>query len=236
MLQKPHLNQFPLSRAHFIRYIWWAKPICFSFKQFVGVCVCVFTKSIWLTSKATKNRIRETQKWSWERVRRMEEHVHSLNITFTGICCFLLQVEGDGRRGLKVQLLDYLLETLQCNFSHFSEDAVTASADIKLCPEDGSRKLCISKAWGNGGCGRKLLSFIVLNNILYFNFYILNKEFVKKSAKEILSVCVSVPSSFFAEFKVYKRRWAVLILFAFYSASNSMQWIQYSIINNIVSR
>lgn len=38
------------------------------------------------------------------------------------------------------------------------------------------------------------------------------------------------------EFKVYKRRWAVLILFAFYSASNSMQWIQYSIINNIVSR
>ncbi|KAM7344815.1 histamine transporter isoform 1-T6 [Cochliomyia hominivorax] len=38
------------------------------------------------------------------------------------------------------------------------------------------------------------------------------------------------------EYKVYKRRWAVLILFAFYSASNSMQWIQYSIINNIVTR
>ncbi|KAL5287119.1 hypothetical protein ACFFRR_008205 [Megaselia abdita] len=36
------------------------------------------------------------------------------------------------------------------------------------------------------------------------------------------------------EFKVYKRRWAVLILFAFYSASNAMQWIQYSIINNII--
>ncbi|XP_037827907.1 feline leukemia virus subgroup C receptor-related protein 2 [Lucilia sericata] len=38
------------------------------------------------------------------------------------------------------------------------------------------------------------------------------------------------------EYKVYKRRWAVLILFAFYSASNSMQWIQYSIINNIVTK
>lgn len=36
------------------------------------------------------------------------------------------------------------------------------------------------------------------------------------------------------DFKVYKRRWAVLILFAFYSASNAMQWIQYSIINNII--
>ncbi|XP_055374336.1 feline leukemia virus subgroup C receptor-related protein 2 isoform X2 [Condylostylus longicornis] len=38
------------------------------------------------------------------------------------------------------------------------------------------------------------------------------------------------------DFKVYKRRWAVLILFAFYSASNAMQWIQYSIINNIITK
>lgn len=38
------------------------------------------------------------------------------------------------------------------------------------------------------------------------------------------------------EFKVYKRRWAVLILFTFYSAANAMQWIQYSIINNIITK
>ncbi|KAH8394844.1 hypothetical protein KR222_007895, partial [Zaprionus bogoriensis] len=37
-------------------------------------------------------------------------------------------------------------------------------------------------------------------------------------------------------YKVYARRWAVLILFVFYSASNAMQWIQYTIINNIVTR
>ncbi|KAL7735411.1 hypothetical protein ACLKA6_019530 [Drosophila palustris] len=37
-------------------------------------------------------------------------------------------------------------------------------------------------------------------------------------------------------YKVYARRWAVLILFVFYSASNAMQWIQYTIINNIITR
>ncbi|KAH8321343.1 hypothetical protein KR074_002303 [Drosophila pseudoananassae] len=37
-------------------------------------------------------------------------------------------------------------------------------------------------------------------------------------------------------YKVYARRWAVLFLFVFYSASNSMQWIQYTIINNIITR
>ncbi|XP_014473180.1 PREDICTED: feline leukemia virus subgroup C receptor-related protein 2 [Dinoponera quadriceps] len=36
------------------------------------------------------------------------------------------------------------------------------------------------------------------------------------------------------ETKIYKRRWLVLIIFVLYSASNSMQWIQYSIITNIV--
>ncbi|KAH8372621.1 hypothetical protein KR009_001279 [Drosophila setifemur] len=37
-------------------------------------------------------------------------------------------------------------------------------------------------------------------------------------------------------YKVYARRWAVLILFVFYSSSNAMQWIQYTIINNIITR
>lgn len=38
------------------------------------------------------------------------------------------------------------------------------------------------------------------------------------------------------ETKIYKRRWLILIIFVLYSASNSMQWIQYSIIANIVTR
>lgn len=38
------------------------------------------------------------------------------------------------------------------------------------------------------------------------------------------------------KYKTYKRRWLVLFLFVFYSASNSSQWIQYSIIANVVSK
>ncbi|XP_037046859.1 feline leukemia virus subgroup C receptor-related protein 2 [Bradysia coprophila] len=39
-----------------------------------------------------------------------------------------------------------------------------------------------------------------------------------------------------ADFQVYKRRWVVLVIFTLYSASNALQWIQYSIIANIVQR
>ncbi|XP_067212022.1 heme transporter FLVCR2 isoform X2 [Linepithema humile] len=38
------------------------------------------------------------------------------------------------------------------------------------------------------------------------------------------------------ETKVYTRRWLILVIFVLYSASNAMQWIQYSIIANIVTR
>lgn len=38
------------------------------------------------------------------------------------------------------------------------------------------------------------------------------------------------------EIKIYKKRWLMLVLFVLYSASNAMQWIQYSIIANIVMR
>lgn len=38
------------------------------------------------------------------------------------------------------------------------------------------------------------------------------------------------------EFKVYKRRWAVLAIFTLYSSSNALQWIQYSIIANIIQK
>ncbi|XP_076234624.1 choline/ethanolamine transporter flvcr2a isoform X2 [Calliopsis andreniformis] len=43
------------------------------------------------------------------------------------------------------------------------------------------------------------------------------------------------PLSQVVETKVYKRRWLILMIFVFYSASNAMQWIQYSIIANIVT-
>lgn len=36
------------------------------------------------------------------------------------------------------------------------------------------------------------------------------------------------------EYVVYPIRWAVLFIFVFYSASNSMQWIQYSIIQDAI--
>lgn len=36
------------------------------------------------------------------------------------------------------------------------------------------------------------------------------------------------------ETKIYAKRWLILIIFVLYSASNAMQWIQYSIISNIV--
>lgn len=39
-----------------------------------------------------------------------------------------------------------------------------------------------------------------------------------------------------SDFKVYKRRWLVLIIFTFYSASNALQWIQFSIIANVIQR
>jgi len=46
----------------------------------------------------------------------------------------------------------------------------------------------------------------------------------------------SISTFYFLGYKVYARRWAVLILFVFYSSSNAMQWIQYTIINNIITR
>ncbi|KAG7203314.1 hypothetical protein KM043_010403 [Ampulex compressa] len=39
-----------------------------------------------------------------------------------------------------------------------------------------------------------------------------------------------------AETKIYKKRWLILMIFVLYSAGNSVQWIQYSIISNIVVR
>lgn len=46
----------------------------------------------------------------------------------------------------------------------------------------------------------------------------------------------SILRIFPGEFKVYTRRWIVLAIFVFYSASNAMQWIQFSIIANVVQK
>ncbi|CAG9768817.1 unnamed protein product [Ceutorhynchus assimilis] len=39
-----------------------------------------------------------------------------------------------------------------------------------------------------------------------------------------------------APIKVFKRRWAILLIYVLYSAANSFQWMEYSIIANIVMR
>ncbi|KAK7576443.1 hypothetical protein V9T40_012729 [Parthenolecanium corni] len=39
-----------------------------------------------------------------------------------------------------------------------------------------------------------------------------------------------------SECRLYPRRWLILILFVFYSMSNAMQWIQYSIISDVITK
>lgn len=41
---------------------------------------------------------------------------------------------------------------------------------------------------------------------------------------------------FTGEYRMYGRRWIILAIFTLYSASNALQWIQYSIIANIVEK
>jgi len=36
--------------------------------------------------------------------------------------------------------------------------------------------------------------------------------------------------------KVYKKRWLMLIIYMIYNGTNSSQWIEYSIITNIITR
>lgn len=36
--------------------------------------------------------------------------------------------------------------------------------------------------------------------------------------------------------KVYKRRWIIITLYILYSAINALQWIQYAIISNIITK
>ncbi|CAK9813790.1 Uncharacterized MFS-type transporter C09D4.1 [Anthophora quadrimaculata] len=59
-------------------------------------------------------------------------------------------------------------------------------------------------------------------------------KMVKSSADYVKAIESGVQPTQVTETKVYKRRWLILMIFVLYSASNAMQWIQYSIISNIV--
>ncbi|KAF7996263.1 hypothetical protein HCN44_001895 [Aphidius gifuensis] len=48
--------------------------------------------------------------------------------------------------------------------------------------------------------------------------------------------CETQPTHQAVETKIYPMRWAVLAIFVFYSASNAAQWIQYSIIPDVVKK
>ncbi|XP_069675450.1 choline/ethanolamine transporter flvcr2b [Periplaneta americana] len=56
--------------------------------------------------------------------------------------------------------------------------------------------------------------------------------------KEVPSISLSLQEAVAAptpaRCKLYKRRWLMLLIFVLYSMSNAMQWIQYSIITNII--
>ncbi|XP_031831355.1 choline/ethanolamine transporter flvcr2a isoform X2 [Nomia melanderi] len=60
-------------------------------------------------------------------------------------------------------------------------------------------------------------------------------KMAKSSADYAKAIESGVQSTQVVETKVYKRRWLILMIFVVYSASNAMQWIQYSIIVNIVT-
>lgn len=38
------------------------------------------------------------------------------------------------------------------------------------------------------------------------------------------------------EFKLYPRRWLILAIYLLYSGANSFQWMEYSIITNIITK
>lgn len=62
----------------------------------------------------------------------------------------------------------------------------------------------------------------------------LEEKMTKSSADYVKAIESGVQLTQVVETKVYRRRWLILMIFVLYSASNAMQWIQYSIIANIV--
>jgi len=63
------------------------------------------------------------------------------------------------------------------------------------------------------------------------------------ATKEVPSISLDVQGSPLQQqqqqpvpYKLYKRRWPILFIFVLYSMSNAMQWTQYAIINDIITR
>ncbi|XP_053662494.1 feline leukemia virus subgroup C receptor-related protein 2 [Anopheles marshallii] len=63
-----------------------------------------------------------------------------------------------------------------------------------------------------------------------------SSDLIKPPATNGSNATLDKPALPAGEFRMYKRRWIVLTIFVMYSASNALQWIQYSIIANIVQR
>ncbi|XP_015108492.1 uncharacterized MFS-type transporter C09D4.1 [Diachasma alloeum] len=59
-------------------------------------------------------------------------------------------------------------------------------------------------------------------------------EMGRTSSDYVKAVECGVPPTQVVETKIYRRRWLILSIFVLYSACNAMQWIQYSIIGNII--
>lgn len=55
-----------------------------------------------------------------------------------------------------------------------------------------------------------------------------NEEFLKNDPKVTLSKLES--------FKLYRRRWFILFLYVMYATSSAMQWVEYCIITNIITK
>ncbi|EAA11941.4 feline leukemia virus subgroup C receptor-related protein 2 [Anopheles arabiensis] len=63
-----------------------------------------------------------------------------------------------------------------------------------------------------------------------------SSDLIKPPATNGSNATLDKPALPAGEFRMYSRRWLVLAIFVMYSASNALQWIQYSIIANIVQR
>lgn len=70
--------------------------------------------------------------------------------------------------------------------------------------------------------------------VIYVHIYFILVELAALSTSMIPTIAEGKENSQEPP-KVYKIRWLILGIFVLYSASNSMQWIQYSIIANIIT-
>jgi hypothetical protein len=60
------------------------------------------------------------------------------------------------------------------------------------------------------------------------------KEPLNHTTEEPFLLCET--SRLESRYKIYKRRWSILVMFVCFAVVNNMQWIQYAIINNLVMR